>query len=41
MLFIELNSKKLNELQNIIKDIDNNAFIVINETQTVVNGFFK
>ena len=41
MLFIELDSKKLNELQSIIKDIDNNAFIVINETQNVVNGFFK
>ena len=41
MLFIELDSKKLNELQNIIKNIDSNAFIVINETKNVINGFFK
>ena len=41
MLFIELDSRKSNELQNIIKDIDSSAFIVINETKNVINGFFK
>ena len=41
MLFIELDSKKINNVQNAIKEIDKNAFIVINETQNVINGFFK
>ena len=41
MLFIEVDKKHLNNLKNIIKQIDNNAFIVINETKYVENGFFK
>lgn len=41
MLFIEVDSKKLNELENIIRKIDNKAFITINETKYVVNGYFK
>lgn len=41
MLFIELDSKKLKELKYIIDNIDSNAFIIINETKHVINGFFK
>lgn len=41
MLFIEVDKRKLNELKTIIKKIDKNAFIVINETKLVENGFFN
>lgn len=41
MLFIEVDKKMLNELKELIKKIDNNAFIVVNETKFVENGFFK
>lgn len=41
MLFIELEKKHLNDLKSIINQIDKNAFMVINETKYVVNGFFK
>ncbi len=41
MLFIELDKKNLNDLKTIINKIDENAFMVINETKYVVNGFFK
>ena len=41
MLFIEVDKKKLNELKELIKKIDKNAFIVVNETKYVENGFFQ
>ena len=41
MLFIEVDKKNLNDLKNKIKNIDNNAFIIVNETKYVENGFFK
>ncbi|MEG2351330.1 MAG: DUF5698 domain-containing protein [Bacilli bacterium] len=41
MLFIEVDNKNLNELKKLIKNIDENAFIVVNETKYVENGFFK
>lgn len=41
MLFIELDKKNINDLKAIINKIDENAFMVINETKYVVNGFFK
>lgn len=41
MLFIELDKKHLDEAKKIINKIDENAFMVINETKYVVNGFFK
>lgn len=41
MLFIELDKKHLDDLKNTINEIDKNAFIVINETKYVINGFFK
>ena len=41
MLFIEVDKKNLNDLKRKIKLIDNNAFIIVNETKYVENGFFK
>ena len=41
MLYIGINNNKLKELTNIIKDYDENAFIVVNETKVVQNGLIK
>lgn len=41
MLFIEIHNKNLNHLKKIVKDIDPKAFIVINETKYVQNGYIK
>lgn len=40
MLFVEVENNKLKELYNIVKEIDKNAFIVVNETVFVHNGYF-
>lgn len=40
MLFIEIDKRKINQLKNIIKELDPKAFIVVNETQMVQNGYF-
>ena len=41
MLFMEINKNKLNTLKELIKDLDNKAFIVVNETKLVQNGYLK
>ena len=41
MLFMEINKNKLNTLKELIKDLDNKAFIVVNETKMVQNGYLK
>lgn len=41
MLFMEINKKKFNEVSKLIKEQDSNAFIVVNDTKFVVNGFIK
>lgn len=41
ILFITLNSRNLAELKKIINEIDKEAFIVINESKVVHNGFIK
>lgn len=41
MLFIEVDKKNLNDLKKVISKIDKNAFLVVNETKYVENGFFK
>lgn len=41
LLIIEINKSKLQELKNIILNIDPKAFIIINETKIVHNGFIK
>lgn len=40
MLFIEIESNKYNELTSLIKGLDDKAFIVVNETKYVHNGYF-
>ena len=40
MLFIEIESDRYNELTNLIKSLDERAFIVVNETKYVHNGYF-
>ncbi len=39
MLFMEINKKNFDNLQQIIKTLDSSAFIVANETSFVHNGF--
>lgn len=39
MLFIEINDKSFNHLQKIVKQLDHDAFVVVNETKYVLNGF--
>lgn len=41
MLFIEIDKKKINSLKNLIKKLDPKAFMVVNETKYVQNGYFK
>lgn len=41
MLFIEINNKNLMHLQHLIKQIDHDAFMVVNETKYVQNGFLN
>ena len=41
MLYIQVSNYKLKKLKQIIKKIDKHAFIVVNETKYVQNGFIK
>lgn len=41
MLYININKKKENELMKIVNANDEHAFVVVNETQYVENGYFK
>lgn len=41
MFFIEINKKDFNKLYSLIKEFDKNAFIVVNESKTVINGYFQ
>lgn len=41
MLFIEIDKNKFNHLKKIIKNYDDRAFIVVNETKYVQNGYFN
>lgn len=41
MLFIEIDKKHFNDLKRLIKSLDEKAFIVVNETKFVQNGYFK
>ena len=40
LLFVEIDGKYYNNLYRIIKSVDKNAFIVVNETVFVHNGYF-
>lgn len=41
MFFMEINSNDFDKLHGIIKRHDKRAFIVVNESKTVVNGYFS
>jgi uncharacterized protein YebE (UPF0316 family) len=41
MLYINVNKKKEKELKKIIHKNDSDAFVIVNETKYVVNGYFK
>lgn len=41
MLFMEINKKNFNHLKELIHSIDEQAFIVMNETKFVQNGYIK
>lgn len=39
MLLLEINSKRLEEVRNIIKSIDKDAFVIVDEAKYVFNGY--
>lgn len=39
ILLIETNKKRLNELTNLLKQLDKDAFITVKETRTIINGY--
>jgi len=41
MLIMEINKNSLNEIKYLIKNLDNKAFLVVNESKFVFNGYFK
>jgi len=41
MLFMEIDDKELSIVEDIVKDFDENIFMVVSETRHVSNGFFK
>ncbi len=41
MLYFQINHKHLKQLISLIKKYDENAFIVVNDTKAVQNGFLK
>lgn len=41
MLLIEIDKARFNKLKNVIKKYDKNAFVVVNETKDVYNGYFE
>ena len=41
MLYIQIRNQSLEHLKNIIKKLDKKAFMVINETKYVENGYFS
>lgn len=41
MLFMEINKNDFDKLHTLIKQYDKDAFIVVNESLTVINGYFN
>lgn len=41
ILFITLNSRRLEELKRILRHVDRQAFMVVNESKVVQNGYIK
>ena len=40
MLYIQIRDKSLEKLKTLLRKLDNKAFIVVNETKYVENGYF-
>lgn len=40
LLIVQTNDRKLNNIRKLIRDIDNKAFVFINETKFVFNGYY-
>ncbi len=41
MIIIETTSKRIKELKRLINEIDNTAFVIVNETKFIQNGYLK
>ncbi len=41
MLLLEIDNNALNNLRNIVKKIDKQAFVIVTETKFVQNGYFR
>lgn len=41
MLFLEINKKRFDSLRHLVKTLDSQAFVVVNDTKYVQNGYFK
>lgn len=41
LLLIEVNKKRQNAIRKLIKDLDDRAFVIINDSKTVYNGYFQ
>lgn len=41
MFFMEINKNDFDKLHRLIKKFDKNAFIVVNESKVVINGYFS
>ena len=40
MIYAQIDNKKLNEFKKIITESDENAFITVNESKEILNGYF-
>ena len=41
LLLIEVNKKRQNAIRKLIKELDARAFVIINDSKTVYNGYFQ
>lgn len=41
LLLIEVNKKRQNTIRKLIKELDDRAFVIINDSKTVYNGYFQ
>ena len=41
MIFSEIKSKQLNDFKKLVYSLDEKAFVTVQETKYVYNGFFK
>ncbi len=41
MLYIQINNKSLKKLTNLIHSLDDSAFIIVNDTKFIQNGYLK